>query len=44
MKYAEVVSGSEGTTMIVRITGGKNPFIEPLLLCLRMSTEIIQYM
>ena len=29
VKYADVVSGSEGMTMIVRITGGKNAYIEP---------------
>lgn len=39
VKYADVVSGSEGITMIIRITGGKNAYIEPPFLVFKNANR-----
>lgn len=42
VKYAKVVSGGDGFTMMVIISGGRNARIEPRFPFLRTKTETMQ--
>ena len=43
VKYADVVSGSEGMTMMVRISGGQDVIIEAAFLLFQTGTDAIRY-